>query len=349
MKKLLVAVLALTMALGAGLLTGCGGSSDSGSAGGGSEASGDAKVLSMSVTPSEQSVWMVAAETFKEEVEKNTDGRYEINIYPNEQLSNGDMAKGIEQLISGQTDLDIHSVMIMGTVEEKFNTVTMPWLFPNGYDDVDKYVFNDGEGGKKLMELVEGMGAHPLALGENGFRQLTNNKHAVKSPADMKGLKIRIPSNNMYVSLFKKMGADPVAMNWGEVFTALQQGTIDGQENPMDVVKSGKVNEVQDYLTVWNYSYDPICLSVSNKVWDSLSDEDKAIFEEAAKKGCEKEIQETRKIEQKLLKEMEGEMEVNTLTPEEIAEFQKVTDPVYEEFKDQYGEDMFKAFGYEFK
>lgn len=346
MKKVLVVALAFIMALSMGILTACGGGEEAASGGG--EASGDAQVLSMSVTPSEQSVWMVAAETFKEEVEKNTEGRFEINIYPNEQLSNGDLAKGVEQLISGQTDLDIHSVMIMSTVDEKFTVVTMPWLFANGYDDVDKYVFN-GEGGEKLKELIENMGAHCMALGENGFRQLTNNVRPVHTPEDTKGLKLRIPSNNMYISLFKKLGSDPTTMNFAEVFTALQQGTIDGQENPMDTIKSAKLEEVQKYLTVWNYSYDPIALSASNKLWESLSDEDKEIFTAAAEKACAAEVEATRESEKKLLEEMGESMEINTLTADEIAAFREVTASVYEEYKDKIGEEYFNAFGYEFK
>lgn len=344
MKKTIIVLLTLVMTFGVGLLTGCGGSDSDSSD---KDKKTEAQELKMSVTPSENSVWMVAANTFKEEVEKNTDGRYKIHIYPNEQLSSGDMAKGIEQLFSGQTELDIHSVMLMGTVDEKFTILTMPWLFENGYDDVDKYFFN-GEGGKKTKELIEKNGAHCMAFGENGFRQLTNNTRAVKTPDDMKGLKIRIPANNMYISLFKKLGADPTTMNWGEVFTALQQGTIDGQENPMDTIRSAKVQEVQKYLTVWNYSYDPIALSASQKLWDSLSDEDKEIFEAAAEKGCKQEVKETRKLEKEIIEDSKKTMEVNTLSSDEIAAFKKLTDPLYEEYKDVIGEDLFKAFGYEF-
>lgn len=304
--------------------------------------------LNMNVTTGETSVWQVAANTFKELVEERTDGRYKINIYPNEQLSSGDMTKGVEMLFTGVTDLDIHSVMNMTTVEEKLSVMTMPWLFPNGYESVDEYLLN-GEGGEALKDLIRAKGVEPLALGENGFRQITNNKHPILTPDDMKGLKIRIPSNNMYISLFKMLGADPTSMAFSEVFTALQQGTIDGQENPYDTIRSGAIQEVQKYMTIWNYSYDAIALSASGKVWESLSDEDKQIFTEAAQEACAKEVEESRKMDTEIVEQFKEEgLEIAELTPEQIAVFQEAVSPIYDEYRDIIGDDLFAAFGYTF-
>ena len=346
MKKLLSLAMATLMILG--VLSGCGGGS-SDSDGGGSSGSSDKPIeLNMNVTPSETSVWMVAAETFKEMVEEGTEGRYQVNIYPNEQLSSGDMVKGCEMLFTGVTDLDLHSVINMTGFEEKLTVVTMPWLFTNGYDSVDEILF-EGEGGQVLMDLVASKGAVPLALGENGFRQITNNVRPISSPEDMKGLKIRTPAINMYVELFKSLGADPTSMNFSEVFTALQQGTIDGQENPYDTIRSGKIQEVQKYMTIWNYSYDPIVLSASSKLWDSLSDEDKAVFQEAAEVACAKEVEESRKMDSEIVQEFKDSgMEVTELTAEQVAAFQEAVAPIYEQYRDVIGEDVFAAFGYTF-
>ena len=166
----------------------------------------------MNVTTSESSVWMVAANTFKEMVEEGTEGRYVVNIYPNEQLSSGDMVKGCEMLFTGVTDLDIHSAINMTGFEEKLTVVTMPWLFTNGYDSVDEVLFN-GEGGEYLKDLIRAKGAEPLGLAENGFRQITNNVRPITSPDDLKGLKIRTPAITMYVDLFKLLGADPTSLS----------------------------------------------------------------------------------------------------------------------------------------
>ncbi len=346
MKKMFALVMTCVMMIG--VLSGCGGSN--GSDGNAAEGTPDKPIeLNMNVTTSESSVWQVAANTFKELVEERTGGRYQINIFPNEQLSSGDMVKGCEMLFTGVTDLDIHSVMNMTGFEEKLTVMTMPWLFPNGYDSVDEILFN-GEGGKVLMDLIRSKGAEPLALGENGFRQITNNVRPITAPDDLKGLKIRVPANNMYISLFKSMGADPTSMSFSEVFTSLQQNTIDGQENPYDTIRSGKIHEVQKYMTIWNYSYDAIALSASGKLWNSLSDEDKEIFSQAAKEACAKEVEESRKMDSEIIQEFkDAGLEVTELTEEQVAVFQEAVAPVYDEYREIIGDDIFAAFGYTFK
>ncbi len=215
------------------------------------------KELRMNVTPAETSIWHVGAREFKRIVEEKTDGRYKISIFGNEQLSGGDLVKGVEMIFTGVTDLDIHSPINMTGFEPKLTILTMPWLFPKGLESVDELFFN-GPGAEAVTALIEKKNVKVLGFGENGFRQLTNNVRPVKNVADMKQLKIRTPPIAMYLDLFKLFGADPTVMSFSEVFTALQQGTIDGQENPIDTIKAGKIQEVQKYLTIWNYSYDPI-------------------------------------------------------------------------------------------
>jgi tripartite ATP-independent transporter DctP family solute receptor len=346
MKK--VIALALAMLMLVAVLAGCGGNSSSNNSSSGNNASAAPIELNMNVTTSESSVWQVAANTFKQLIEERTDGRYVVNIYPNEQLSSGDMPKGVENIFTGVTDLDIHSVMIMQSFEEKLTILTMPWLFTNGYDSVDEILFN-GPGKDAIFDLIRAKGAEPLALGENGFRQLTNNVREVTTPDDMKGLKIRIPSNNMYISLFKALGADPTTMNWGETFTALQQGTIDGQENPLDTIRSGKVHEVQKYMTMWNYSYDPICLSVSGNIWDSLSDADKEIFKTSAEEAMAAEVEASRAMDADIIAEFEAAgVKVANLTDDQVKAFQDIVAPIYGEWRDRIGDDLFAAFGYTF-
>lgn len=341
--------LALTLAalLTAGLLTGCGGSnSASNSANASGSSSAKAIQLNMNVTTSESSVWMVAATEFKNKVEEQTNGRYIINIYPNEQLSSGDMVKGVEMLFTGVTDVDLHSLINMTGFEEKLSVCCMPWLFPNGYDSVDQILFK-GDGGQYLFDLIRAKGAEPLAMGENGFRQITNNVRPIQTPADLKGLKIRVPAIQMYTDLFKLLGADPTAMSFSEVFTALQQGTIDGQENPYDTIRSGKINEVQKYMSVWNYSYDPIVLSVSSKVWSSLSEADQQIFKTAAQEACADEVSQSREKDSEIVDEFKKEgMQVTDLTADQIAAFQEAVAPIYDSYKSIVGEDALKAFGY---
>ena len=304
--------------------------------------------LRMNITTAETSVWFVVAREFKRIVEEKSEGRFKISLFGNEQLSGGDLVKGIEMIFTGVTDLDIHSSINMTGFEPKLTVITMPWLFPKGYESVDELFFN-GPGAKYFTDLIEKKNVKVLGFGENGFRQLTNSKRAVRSPEDMKQLKIRTPPIAMYVDLFKLFGADPTVMSFSEVFTALQQGTIDGQENPLDTIRAGKIQEVQKYISMWYYSYDPIVLSVSNKVWKSLSDADKALFLEAGQQACKTQIEESRNLDKQNLELFAKQMEVIDLTPEEVKAFQVAAEPIYKTYKDKLGEDAFSVFGYTFK
>jgi len=353
MKKRILAVV-FCCAMIMSLLAGCG-SGSSGSATGSASASGSAAAtngktinLNMNTTTSDTSVWQVAAKKFKEEVESGTDGRYTISIYPNEQLASGDMVKGTEMVLNGSIDVDLRSSVNFTAVEPKLFAICMPWIF-SGYDDVDQKIFNGGAAGELVKQLIDAKGVQVLALGENGFRQLTNNKHVVQTPADMKGLKLRSASIAAMMDTLKALGADPSPMSFSEVFTALQQGTIDGQENPTDPIRSAKLYEVQKYMTKWDYSYDCLVLSVSSKVWSSLSDADKAVFQKAAEDGCAAEVEEIRKQEQENLDFFKQQgMEITTLTSEQTDAFKALIGSVYDSYRKSVTDDVFKTFGYTF-
>ena len=138
-------------------------------------------------------------------------------------------------------------------------------------------------------------------------------------------------------------------MNFSEVYTSLQNGTIDGQENPYDTIRSAQIQEVSKYLTEWNYSYDMFVFSLSQKLWDSLSDEDKEIFQTAAEEACQKEIETYRENEASIADEFEeAGVEITKLTDDQIQTFKDAAAPIYESYKDDIGEDLFAKFGYTF-
>lgn len=345
-KRFLAGALCAVMAIS---MAGCGGgSSQPAASGDGGDAPVKAIDLKMAITPSETSVWMVAAREFKAAVEEQTEGRYTVSLYPNEQLAAGDQTKGVEMLFNGTTDVDLHSSMIVSNVVPELSVVSMPWLFPNGYDSVDEYIMNEGAtGGQFIKDAVEAKGAHVIGIGENGFRQITNNARPITCAADMSMLKVRVPAISILIDVFKALGADPTQMPFGEVFTALQQGAIDGQENPYDTIRSAKIQEVQKYMTIWNYCYDPILLSVSGKTWNSLSDEDKAIFEAAGAAACAQQVQESRAMDAAIIEEFKSVgVEVNELSPEAIEEMKAIVAPVYDKVIAEYGAEAFAAFGY---
>lgn len=306
------------------------------------EGSSDEMTLEMSVTTNESSTWFIAAEKLAEDIERETDGRIVIEVFGNEQLSGGDSGKAVELLSKGNIDLTFNSTIIYSILDDRFGVASAPFLFTD-LDEVDA-VFN-GEGGEMLKDILREKGVEPLGFGENGFRQVTNSKHEIKGPEDIEGLKIRIPGITMYTDLYREMGSDPSTMTFSEVFTALQQGTIDGQENPIDVISSSKLNEVQDYITMWNYSYDPLALGINKKLFDSLSKEDQELFTTLGQEAAEYQVEIAREKEEEQIEELkETGMNFYYPTDEEIEDFRETVQPIYDQYESIWGEDLLEAF-----
>lgn len=342
MKKVVVICLTLVILLA---FTACGEKKS------GSEKSKNGKAieLSFSSAANENSTWHKGCEMFAKEIEDKTNGKYKVKIYTMDQLSGGNQATGIELLQQGSTDIHLTDALVWSSIQPKAILPAMPWLLPT-YDEADKYM--EGEGGKALLDAISESGVKALAIGESGYRQIVNTKRAITKVEDMNGLKIRVPGSNAHVSLMKALGADPVTMSSTEVYTATQQGTIDGSENTIDLLLSQKTLEVSKYLTLWNYSYDPIFLSVSNKLWESLSDEEKDIFQEAADKAMKYQKKVNREEAEKSLSQIEKEYPdvkiTKTIKVGDLKIFKEKAKSVYDENKDAIGADLFKKFGYDF-
>lgn len=299
--------------------------------------------LKMSVTTADSSTWTIGAKKFAELVKERSDGKIEIAVYPNEQLSGGNQPKGIEMLQAGATDLSLHSNIIYSVIDPKYGVISLPWLLTTE-EQVDEKLIN-GPAGEKFKEMLREKGVECLAYGENGFRQITNSKKEIKSPADMSGLKIRIPGIQMYTDLYQALGADPTVMNFAEVFTALQQNTIDGQENPTDVIYSSKLYEVQDYISLWNYSYDALILGINKELFDGFDADTQKLLSDAAEEAMDFQRDLNREKGGDQVKYFEDQgMTVTTLTDDEIAAFQKQVEPVYEKYGPIIGEDVIDLF-----
>jgi len=322
------------------IVAGCSGDDDESS----KEASGEGEEmdLKMSVTVSESSTWYKAAEKLSEDIEEESDGRITIDVYPNEQLAGGDSGKTVELLSKGKIDLTFNSTIIYSILDERFGVASAPFLFKD-LDEVDE-VFN-GEGGEELKEILRENGVETLGYGQNGFRQITNSVHEIKGPEDVEGLKIRIHGITMYSGLWKALGSDPTTMTFSEVFTALQQNTIDGQENPIDVIYSSKLDEVQDYITMWNYSYDPLALGINKELFDSMSEEDQEMFRELGQEASDYQVELAREEEEEQIEKLEDKgMEFYYPTDEELEEFKEAVQPIYDKYESIWGEDLLDSF-----
>lgn len=349
MKKAISLFLASALMVG---LAACGGQTNNGqgsTSGNSSQTKDEVIELKFSSASPETSTWQLGAQKFCDIISEKTNGKYSITIYPSDQLSGGNQATGIELLQQGSTDIHLQDAMVWSSISEKSIVACFPWLLPT-YDDVDRYIAN-GEGGEALKQVISEAGCVCLAVGENGYRQVANRRNPITSPADMQGLKMRVPGSNVHVNLLKYIGADPITMSQSEVYTSLQQGAIDACENTLDLLFTQNTLEVTNYLTIWNYSYDPIFLSVSEKLWNSLTDEEKIIFSDAAAEAMAYQIQATREKTSELMTQFDKYPNVEVvgeLTSDQVAAFQEAVAPIYEDYRDILGEDLFAKFGYTF-
>lgn len=337
-KRRISLILVCVMLLG--VLSAC-----SSGGGGGDDAKGETLDITLGFTASEASTWNKGLEKFVELVDEASDGKIKVSIYPNEQLSGGNQSKSIEMLQNGTMDMSLHSNIIYSVMDDRFGVVSLPFLF-DGYDDVDKKVRDmDSPGAKALLEVLDDVNVKGLAFAENGFRQITNSKKAIESPADMKGMKIRVPGIQMYISLFQELSCDPISMNFGEVFTSLQQGAIDGQENPLDIIASSKIYEVQEYLTMCDYSYDMTFLGMNKDLWESLTEEQQEIIQVAAIEAMDYQVELNRSKDEEHIKTFEeAGVNVNYLSDEAVAEFKEVLEPIYQQYEDVMGKELIEAF-----
>ncbi len=292
--------------------------------------------------------WHIGADAFVKMIEERTGGRYKIRIFSSDELSGGNQVVGIQMLQQGSTDLHMHDALLWSNFNRKIATPAFPFLL-SSIEEVDAVM--EGKGGEAIKELVSQSGAVCLGLGEAGYRQIVNKKLPIKSPEDLKGLKLRVPGIAMYVDLFKILGADPIAMNQSEVYTSLQQGAIDGSENTLDLLITQNTLEVVKFITLWNYSYDPVIFTASEKLWNSLSDEDKKIFKAAGEEAMAIQKAEKRKLDAQYIEKVKKEygLDVTELSAEQIQAFKDAAAPIYTQYKDVISPELFEVFGYTFK
>ena len=233
----------------------------------------------------ETSTWADGGRKFGELMEKATGGKVKVNIYAADQLTNGNQSEGIQALMNGDpVQISMHSNLIYSAFDPRFNVVSLPFVY-DSYDDADAKF--DGEAGAKLKEILSEYGLHCMGIAENGFREITNSKHEIKSVDDMKNLKVRVAGSNLLMECYKRWGADATNMNWSETYTALQQNTVEGQENPLPAIDAASVQEVQPYCSMWDAIYDCLFFCINEDIYNSLTPQQQAVVDEAGQKAVE--------------------------------------------------------------
>lgn len=273
---------------------------------------------------------------FAELVDEKTEGKVKIDIFPSAQL--GDERANIEDLQMGTLDIAVSSTGPVGNFVEDFLILDLPFLF-SGYDHAHRVL--DGEIGQALLAKLDDIGVVGGAFWENGFREMTNSKHPIEAAADCAGLKLRCMENQVHMDAFAALGMDPTPMAWSEVFTALQQGVIDGQENPIAVIYSQKVYEAQQYLAITNHVYSPSMILFSKAVFDKLDPAIQTALLEASVEAADYERSCCEDNESSQIAEME-ELGLQVTYPD-VTEFQAAMAPVYEKYAAQFGQENIDA------
>lgn len=236
--------------------------------------------MRISISTTQTSHQGIAIDTFAKEVEKRTQGRYKIQTFYNGAL--GGERESIEAVQLGTQELAYSSTGPVPNFVPETKILDVPFLFR---DKAHARAVLDGPIGDELLKKFEPKGFKALAWAENGFRHMTNSKRDVKAPEDLKGLKMRTMENPVHITAYKALGIITTPMAFPEVFTALQQGTVDGQENPLSVIISAKFDQVQKHLSLTGHVYSPAIFVMNKAAFDKLSDADKQAFIEAAKEG----------------------------------------------------------------
>ncbi|GGC93354.1 TRAP transporter substrate-binding protein [Vreelandella lutescens] len=290
--------------------------------------------ISLGHTLSSTSHYSVGAEAFKETLERLSDGAFTVTEHASGSL--GGEREMIEGLQIGTVDVVITSSGPLGNFVPETYVLDLPFLFEN-YDQARCVL--DSELGDELLEKMSDHGLVGMAWSENGFRHLTNSQREIASPADAEGLRVRTMENAVHQEAFRQMGARPTPMAFPELFTALQQGTVDGQENPITVIVATNFWEVQDYLSLTGHVYSPAIVLGSPILLDGLSEEERDWFMQAAAAS----VDATREEVSRLEREGVALLEANGMTVKtdiDPAPFQAAVEPAYEIFTSQYGSEM---------
>lgn len=303
------------------------------------------KEYKMSVVVGPKLPWGAGATAFADLVRERTDGRINIKVYTSSALMAGKQTNEFLLHRQGVADFCFASTINWSTTIKPLNLFNLPFFFPD-YKALD--AVTGGEVGKEITSMLNKKGVTVLAWGENGFREITNSKRAIKTPADLEGLKIRVVGTPIFIETMKALGANPVNMNWGDAQVAFQQGVVDGQENPVVAIEIPvKIWQFHNHATIWRYVIDPLMLTVNNKVMASFTPEDQEIIKQAAVEAATAQREVVRKgliaPDLSALETLRSNgMEVVELTPEDRDAFRAKTTAVYDKWTEVIGADLVK-------
>lgn len=297
---------------------------------------GDEHSIKFGIGLSPGSPQHMSVEYFRDILDQRTDGRLTVEIFPDSQV--GDDNQMMSALQSGTLEMTYPSTSPAASIVPELGLFDLPFLFPTP-EAADEVL--DSETGQEMLDAFDGTGIKALAFAENGYRQLTNSKGPVSSPDDVEGLAVRVMENPIQVDIWKALGANPTSMAFGEVFSALEQGVVDGQENPWNTILTSKFYEVQDYASESRHVYTPFIIMIGEEFFDGLSTEDQEIVQEAATAAAGYERTLSREFNDYAKQQLIDQgMEITDLSDEQVKAFQDATQPVYDTWAPKLGADL---------
>ena len=287
--------------------------------------------------------WGKGGELWADKVRERTQGRINIKLYPGTSLVQGDQTREFSAIRQGVIDMAVGSTINWSPQVKALNLFSLPFLFPD-YAAVDAVV--QGQVGQEIFKALDKAGVQPLAWGENGYREISNSKHAIIKPEDLKGMKIRVVGSPLFLDTFTALGANPTQMSWADAQPAMASGAVDGQENPLAVYQAAKLQSVgQKHITLWGYMNDPLVFVVNKDVWNSWTPADRDIVRQAALDAAQEQIAIARKgmieADKPLVKELSAlGVTVTDLDAEQRKVFANATRSVYTKWKPQIGTNL---------
>lgn len=281
-----------------------------------------------------------AADKFKELLEKKTEGKMKVEVYPSSQLY-GDKEE-LEQCQAGNVQIIAPSITKLVGLNPKVQYVDLPFLFPN---NKAVYKFWESEANKTMMNSFDKFSLKGLAMWPNGFKQFTDNKRPLLTPEDFKGLKFRTQAGKVLEAQFKGLGAGSATIAFGETYAALQQGTVDGQENTYNNIDTQKYQEVQKYLSVTNHGRIDYIVLINNTFFNSLAPDLQKALQEAMAEATKFEIEQAELLDKTSLDNLKkgGKMQITELTPAQLGVFQKLMEPIYTQFESVISKEVIDA------
>lgn len=292
------------------------------------------RTMNLAFTPPLESHYGDAGRAFADTLNTLSDGEINIALKPSGAL--GGERDVVEGMQIGTVELSITSTGPIGNFVPEVYALDFPFLFES-YESAHEVL--DGEIGQEILEAFQPTGLIGLAWAENGFRHVTNSERPIETPEDFQGLKLRTMENEVHIAAFRALGASPTPMSWTEVLTSLQQGTIDGQENPIPIITANNMWEIQDYATLTRHAYSPAAVVMSEIHWSGLSDKEKSWFREAARAAAEASRQTVARNEQAGI----DEMKANGMTVVESINqqaFEEAVQPVYDTYAERYAPEL---------